>query len=90
MQEDLLVCSQNLLVEFQPREAIRSRDAAAVTPHVGVIGAGLAGLRCAEVLIEGGAKVTLLEARDRVGGRVSSVKVQAELGHLQLTWTYVS
>jgi len=40
-------------------------------PHVGVVGAGLAGLRCAEVLISEGVMVTILEARDRLGGRVS-------------------
>ena len=37
-----------------------------------VIGGGLAGLRCATDLVAGGADVTVLEARDRVGGRVFS------------------
>ena len=35
-----------------------------------VIGGGLAGLAAAERLSDGGASVTLLEARDRLGGRV--------------------
>lgn len=39
-------------------------------PDVVVIGAGLAGLRCATDLVAGGADVTVFEARDRVGGRV--------------------
>lgn len=39
-------------------------------PHVAVIGAGMAGLRCADILIQNGVKVTLFEARNRVGGRV--------------------
>ena len=39
--------------------------------HVGIVGAGLAGLRCADVLVKKGARVTILEARDRIGGRVS-------------------
>lgn len=39
-------------------------------PHVGIIGAGVSGLRCADILGQNGAKVTILEARDRVGGRV--------------------
>ena len=41
------------------------------SPQICVVGAGVAGLRCAEVLLELGVKVTILEARDRVGGRVS-------------------
>lgn len=39
-------------------------------PHVCVVGAGMAGLRCADVLTKRDVKVTLLEARDRIGGRV--------------------
>ena len=35
-----------------------------------VVGAGLAGLTCAKVLVEGGAEVALFEASDGVGGRV--------------------
>src|SRR5438552_2411408 len=40
-------------------------------PHVCVVGAGMTGLRCAEVLVKNGIKVTILEGRDRIGGRVS-------------------
>jgi monoamine oxidase len=39
-----------------------------------VIGAGLAGLNAARLLAEGGAKVLVLEGRDRVGGRVCSLR----------------
>jgi NADPH-dependent glutamate synthase beta subunit-like oxidoreductase len=41
-------------------------------PHVGIVGAGVAGLRCADILLQHGVKVTILEARNRVGGRVSA------------------
>lgn len=40
-------------------------------PHVCIVGAGFAGLRCADVLSQRGLKVTILEGRDRIGGRVS-------------------
>src|SRR5436190_4104031 len=41
--------------------------------RVCVIGAGFAGLAAADTLRAGGTEVTVLEARDRVGGRVWSV-----------------
>ncbi len=44
-------------------------------PSVAVVGAGLAGLACATRLLAAGLEVTVLEARERVGGRT-------EGGHL--------
>jgi monoamine oxidase len=41
--------------------------------EVVVIGAGVAGLACAQVLCEAGLPVTILEARGRVGGRIWTV-----------------
>jgi monoamine oxidase len=42
--------------------------------HVVVVGAGLAGLACARRLRQLGFRVTVLEARDRVGGRVLTLR----------------
>ena len=52
-----------------------------------VVGAGLAGLRAAERLREGGASVRVLEARDRVGGRTVSQDIGGVRFDLGAQWT---
>ena len=53
-------------------------------PSVIVVGAGMAGLTAADLLVSSGWQVTVLESRDRVGGRVWSANLAngsvAELG----------
>lgn len=52
---------------------------------VGIIGAGVSGLRCATVLLENDVDVTIVEARDRLGGRVSvgiMIKTTSAYGNL--------
>lgn len=44
-----------------------------MAPHVCIIGAGVSGLRCATVLLEHSFRVTIIEARSRIGGRVRDV-----------------
>lgn len=41
-----------------------------IKPTIAVIGAGVAGLKAAEVLLEKGYGVVIYEARDRIGGRI--------------------
>ena len=57
---------------------VRAPDKNSVPPpasrRVIVIGAGLAGLACAERLVLRGCQVTILEATNRVGGRVRAIR----------------
>jgi monoamine oxidase len=74
--------------------------AAGPAPHVVVVGAGFAGLSCAFQLRQAGARVTVLEARNRVGGRVLSLDTFIEgcvveggaelIGSNHPTWTAYS
>ncbi|KAJ5736153.1 uncharacterized protein N7483_001278 [Penicillium malachiteum] len=57
-------------------------------PHVGIIGAGLAGLRCADILIQNGAKVTILEARNRIGGRIYQDDLEGHEVDLGPNWIH--
>ena len=47
-------------------------------PRIAIIGAGFAGLRCADILLQHDFSVTMFEARNRLGGRVAQSEV---LGH---------
>jgi len=51
-----------------------------------VVGAGLAGLRAARDLADLGFQVTVLEARDRVGGRGYSVDLDGRVAELGGSW----
>jgi Flavin containing amine oxidoreductase len=57
-------------------------------PHVCIVGAGVAGLRCADILLQHGVKVTMLEARNRVGGRLCQAKVGSHLVDLGPNWIH--
>ncbi|MGW5879627.1 flavin monoamine oxidase family protein [Nocardiopsis terrae] len=52
----------------------RGREAGPGRGHTIVVGAGMAGLAAADRLAEQGERVTVLEARDRTGGRIHSVR----------------
>ncbi|MGD1948825.1 MAG: flavin monoamine oxidase family protein [Leptolyngbyaceae cyanobacterium] len=54
--------------------SLNAKPARAATGHVIVVGAGLAGLVAAYELQKVGWRVTVLEARDRIGGRVMTVR----------------
>ncbi|KAI9802995.1 MAG: hypothetical protein M1825_002228 [Sarcosagium campestre] len=58
---------------------LRKTFPAGQDPRICVVGAGMAGLRCAEVLLNSGFEVTILEARDRIGGRIHQLD---HMGHM--------
>ncbi|CAG9997275.1 unnamed protein product [Clonostachys byssicola] len=57
-------------------------------PRVSVIGAGISGLRSAQVLLQKGFQVTVLEARDRIGGRVHQEKLNGHSVDMGANWIH--
>ncbi|KAL2405793.1 hypothetical protein ABEF95_003928 [Exophiala dermatitidis] len=64
------------------------RGASARVSHVAVVGAGMAGLRCSDVLARSGVKITLFEARNRLGGRVHQVESGGHLVDMGPNWIH--
>ena len=62
--------TQTILEVVDTSSTMKSLQRAGKAAHIGVVGAGLAGLRCSDILMQHGFKVTLLEGRQRVGGRL--------------------
>uniref|UniRef100_A0A8C8E357 Amine oxidase n=1 Tax=Oryzias sinensis TaxID=183150 RepID=A0A8C8E357_9TELE len=54
------------------------------TYHVAIVGAGMAGLTTAKLLEDAGYKVTILEASERVGGRVHTYRNEKEGWYVDL------
>jgi len=76
IQQDLAAVQQQdksngIAAETEASTMLRRIMAKGRKPRVAVIGAGFAGLRATDVLVRHGVPVTIFEARNRVGGRVS-------------------
>ena len=71
---DLILKRGSTQVNGLASTMIRRALPAGRSPHVCIVGAGFAGLRCADILSQKGLKVTILEGRDRIGGRVSDLR----------------
>lgn len=57
-------------------------------PHVAIIGAGISGLRCADLLLTADVQVTVFEARDRIGGRVHQTRTNGHLVDVGANWIH--
>jgi phytoene dehydrogenase-like protein len=53
-----------------------------------VVGAGISGLTAARLLAKAGRSVTVLEARDRVGGRVHTDRSDGRITDLGASWIH--
>ena len=65
-----------------------TRAATATEADVLVLGAGLAGLACARRLVDEGLEVVVVEARDRIGGRVHTVDMLGVPVDLGASWIH--
>src|SRR6187401_1293058 len=71
----LLGCVSTLMGGCAPRAAVTRRPLVPPRrPSVAVVGAGLSGLAVAHSLMERGYDVRVLEATERAGGRISTIR----------------
>lgn len=75
-------CDGELDERAQPMMTVDQR----ASVHAIIVGAGIAGLVAADTLSRAGRTVTVLEARDRVGGRAHSIRTADGAVDLGATW----
>jgi monoamine oxidase len=74
------------LVSLSPERELAPAAGRAQRADVVVVGAGFAGLAAARALVRKGKKVAVLEARDRVGGRVKAGKLSGHVVDVGGMW----
>jgi monoamine oxidase len=72
----------------QSATAPTTPDSGSSLPDVLVIGAGMAGLAAARALVDAGRQVIVLEARQRLGGRVWSTQLGGHTFDLGASWIH--
>jgi predicted NAD/FAD-dependent oxidoreductase len=87
LARDLADClHQRPLEEHRRMRTLRQKLAR--MPDVAIVGAGVSGLRCAEVLLRSGVRVTIYEARNRIGGRVHQQRSGGYLMDMGPNWIH--
>ncbi|KAF7874224.1 hypothetical protein EAF04_002896 [Stromatinia cepivora] len=82
--------SDNMPLPSNPSTKLRKQNPLS-PPKICIVGAGLSGLRCADILLQHGFDVTILEGRDRIGGRVHQIKLPSgPLVDLGANWLHGS
>lgn len=71
VQRDLMQCDRQPDERSRLQDLLRKVKGGVESIRVAIVGGGFAGLRCADVLLQHGFQVTILEARGRLGGRVA-------------------
>ncbi|MGW7386673.1 FAD-dependent oxidoreductase [Streptomyces sp. NPDC054794] len=77
-------------LESGRRAASEIIDNAEAGEHIVIIGAGFAGLGCARALADEGFEVTILEGRDRVGGRIWTRRLAGVPAEMGASWIHGS
>ncbi|MBJ6641850.1 FAD-dependent oxidoreductase [Streptomyces sp. DHE7-1] len=77
-------------LESGRRAARQVIDAAGEGEHIVIIGSGFAGLGCARTLVDENYQVTVLEGRNRVGGRIWTQHIAGVPAEMGASWIHGS